>query len=264
MVHRRLMGIMLVSMGTMSSRARSALCAYCGHVVPNLTRQSHSGGSQGNPAVMKSKSELQRLRRMSSDTIGARQPKSDLPLMRPTPARSTSPPKEGQSPAMQDSDAASIPTGSAGTSDKQGLVKEYRDSLGPMGILGPGNDREVLPPPPQESNKDTEQGNDSRDPKAHADSPAAASDPRAGDLRSRPSSAGDRVMEGKRSGPRARNKRLDGHRRSSTSSTVSSRGFSRRMSEFAERQPSSEEQGLSAICEAVQQGGPAGSSSQES
>ena len=222
-----------------------------------------SAPSQGNCDVMESKAQLERLRRMSSDTIDSRQPKSDLPLMRPSPDRNAGHPEEGQSPAAQESDAASIPAGSAGTSDKHGIVKEYRDSLCPMGILGPGDDREVSPPP-QQSNKDKEQGNHSRNPKTHASGDAATSDLKAGGPRTKPGRAGAHQTEGKRSGPRAQNRRLDGQRRSSTSSTLSSRSFSRRMSEFAERQLSAEEEGLSAISEAAQQGGPAGSSSQRS
>ena len=218
--------------------------------------------AQGSRAVMKSKSELQRLERMSSDTIDARQPKSDLPLMRHSPASSPKGQEKGQGSAVQDSDAASVPDGLAGTSKNRGIVKEYRDSLGPMGILGPGNDREVAPPP-QQHDKDTEQCGKSGKPDADANSsPAvsAASDTRAGGLHPRASTAGKNDMDRKKSVPQARNKRLDGNRRSSVSS-ASSRALSRRMSEFAERQPSSEEQSLSAICEAVQQDGPAGSSS---
>ena len=222
--------------------------------------------AQGSRAAMKSKSELQRLERMSSDTIHARQPKSDLPLMRHSPAGSPKAPKKGGNSAAQDSDAASMPDGQAGTSKNRGIVKEYRDSLGPMGILGPGDDREVVPPPHQ-NDADTEHGGKSGSVDGHANSSAAHTAPQdqqTGGLRNRGSTAANDDMDSKRSGTRTKNKRLDGNRRSSMSS-ASSRAFSRRMSEFAERQPSSEEQSLSAICEqAVQQGGPAGSSSQKS
>ena len=211
-------------------------------------------------ALEKTTSELQRLRRMSSDTIDARQPKSDLPLMRHTPNDGASRPEEGPDPAVQDTDPASSPSDLASPSDKKGVVKEYRDSLGPMGILGPGYDRN-LSPPLQQSGPDTELGNESGSPDADADVGRADSGPRAGGLPTKPSTAGGDKIDGKRSGPRARNKRLDGHRRSSMS-TASSRAFSRRMSEFAERQPSAEEESLSAICEAAQQSGPAGSAGQ--
>ena len=220
--------------------------------------------AQGSRAVMESKSQLERLERMSSDTIDARQPKSDLPLMRHSPAGSPKGQEKGSS-AVQDSDTASNPDALASASKNKGIVKEYRDSLGPMGILGPGDDREV-PPPPQPNDKKAEQDSKSGNSEAHANSSpavAAASDPRAGSLHTRASTKGKGDMDRKKSVTQARNKRLDGNRRSSTSS-AGSRAFSRRMSEFAERQPSSEEQSLSATCEAVQQVGPAGSSSQRS
>ena len=208
-------------------------------------------------ALDKTTSDLQRLRRMSSDTIDARQPKSDLPLMRHTPDDGASRPKEGQDAAVQDTDPADSPAGLASPSDKGGVVKEYRDSLGPMGILGPGYDRNLSPPQPQ-SGQDAEQGAGSGSHGADANGGLADSSPRADSLPTTSSTARERRMDGKRSSPGARNKRLDGQRRSSAS-TTSSRAFSRRMSEFAERQPSAEEEALSAICEAPQQSGPAGS-----
>ena len=210
-------------------------------------------------AVLKSRSEIDRLKRLSSDTIGARQPKSDLPLMRHSPASSRA------SSGAQCTPEPPSPPGNAGQAsssggDKHGLVKGYRQSLSPMGILGPGDDRSAEPTQPgsrprQSEGGHGEAGHPEGSPRENNNSRDLRSIDRSGSLhRSQESSRGQRLGlsegsgSGEMQGPRRR-------RRESGPGSPGSRGLARRrsivarrsgslamrMSQLAEQQPSMHE-----------------------
>jgi hypothetical protein len=204
------------------------------HIPPNtpfgslMEQSGRKGSTPSLEALSISRSELERLRRMSSDTIDARQPKSDLPLMRHSP---TSRQNMSLSPAEGSQDHHAEPSGSMGGPEREGLVKKYRESLGPIGILGPGLGP-LSSDDKQQPSAGIEHGNQSGS--LHG-SERQGSMGRSGTLQggnSNPGTPTEGRGAGRRSGDR---KGLS--RRSSMGSRRSS-ALSRRMSEIAERRPS--------------------------
>ena len=210
-------------------------------------------------AVLKSRSEIDRLKRLSSDTIGARQPKSDLPLMKHSPgsSRANSSAQPTPEPPSPPSNAGQA---SGSGSDKHGLVKEYRQSLSPMGILGPGNDRSAEPEQPgsrpgQSQGRRGEAGHPEGSPREDDNCRGLRSIDRSGSLhRSQESSRGQRLglsegsgsgeMQGRRrrrheGGPGSPGSRGIARRRSIVARRSGS--LAMRMSQLAEQQPSMHE-----------------------
>ena len=196
-------------------------------------QSGREGSISSFEALSHSRTELDRLRRMSSDTIDARQPKSDLPLMRHSPGsrqHMSSSPEEGSQ------DRHAEPSGCMGGPERKGLVKEYRESLGPIGILGPGLGPKSSADEQQPSTG-VEHGDQSGS--LHG-SERQGSMGRLGSLPGGNSNAGTPTAGtpvGERGAGHRSGDRKGLSRRSSIGSQRSS-ALSRRMSEIAERRPS--------------------------
>lgn len=242
-----------------SSRSRSARSNRSARRAQQETPFGSSAQQDGyredkssSAALFKSTSELDRLRKMSSDTIDARQPKSDLPLMRHSPG------SQGAGSSSQNPEApSSPPEGKSTASDKQGLVKEYRDSLGPIGILGPAGRQPAGSR--SRSDRSWDQGERSGAPKQGGSSRGLQSSERSGSLHRRRQSNGRRGPEertgsdGLRGDQRHRGDQL-GDRRLSSAAARRSGSLSLRMSELAEQQPSAQSRSLSPPRQGVQRG----------
>lgn len=201
-------------------------------------QSGHEGSIPLLEALSRSRTELERLRRMSSDTIDARQPKSDLPLMRHSPGSRQ---HMSASPAEGSQDRHAEPSGGMGGPERKGLVKEYRESLGPFGILGPG-----LGPEPSADKQQPSTGVEPGDQSGSLrGSERQGSMGRSGSLPGGDSTAGTPTAgtpAGERGAGRRSKDRKGLFRRSSIESRRSS-VLSRRMSEIAERRPSEDEPG---------------------
>ena len=201
-------------------------------------QSGHEGSIPSLEALSRSRTELERLRRMSSDTIDARQPKSDLPLMRHSPGSRQ---HVSASPAEASQDRHAEPSGSMGGPERKGLVKEYRESLGPIGILGPG-----LGPEPSADKQQPSTGVEPGDQSGslcgseRQGSMRQGSMGRSGSLPGGDSTAGTPTA-GTPTGERGAGRRSKDRKGLFRRSSIGSRGssvLSRRMSEIAERRPS--------------------------
>ena len=247
----------LADMAKRISRGRSAganeSAMHIQHDSPfgSNTAQDERKDSASSPAaILKSNSELDRLRRMSSDTIDARQPKSDLPLMRHSPDSSSSRPEQGSSPPAQDVQASSRPDGSARPSEKHSVFQQYRDSLGPIGVLGPRSEQGPSGPRQQSSQRGKEDDHPDSDQSGkvqrRASSRRRISDGSSGSLHRRNSKRGESKEYSGRGNSRDQERSSECSQKSSVTSRRSS-ALTRRMSEFAERQPSADQRSLSPV-----------------